>query len=271
MPPSEASAPGSTGKNSPVSRRCVLSALRVTPGWIDHVHILQHARLRTWSILLKSSDIPPAGAFTCPSREVPVPKGTIGTRCAAQIRTISCTSSVERGKITASGACVFIHVVVCPCCSRSACPVSTRSAPNRCRNRSSATAIPASFLGKSAISAMSRPPGFPRETLAPPRPGLKPARPVFILAENSGGRPDRPGGSAPRPEPRPAGGARGRSRGLKPAPLIRRPGPPPRAQPPVPRPSSPPAPRCDRSSSRSTSCGSACRPGRPSPTPRRRR
>ena len=32
MPPSEASAPGSIGKNTPWSRRCSLSCLRVTPG-----------------------------------------------------------------------------------------------------------------------------------------------------------------------------------------------------------------------------------------------
>ena len=44
-----------------------------------------------------STETPPNGAFTWPSSDVPVPKGTIGTPCAAQSFTISATSSVVCG------------------------------------------------------------------------------------------------------------------------------------------------------------------------------
>ena len=49
--------------------------------------------------------MPPPGALTWPSSEVPTPNGMTGTRCSAQTRTISCTSSVVSGQTTASGAC----------------------------------------------------------------------------------------------------------------------------------------------------------------------
>ena len=79
MPPSEASAPGSIGKNSPWSRRCSFSALRVTPGWITQ------SRSSAWTSSIRfmsrrSMQMPPAGALTCPSSEVPVPKAITGTR-----------------------------------------------------------------------------------------------------------------------------------------------------------------------------------------------
>ena len=48
--------------------------------------------------LVRSTEIPPAGAFTCPSSDVPVPKGITGTLCWAQVLTISDTSSVERAE-----------------------------------------------------------------------------------------------------------------------------------------------------------------------------
>ena len=62
--------------------------------------------------------MPPRGALTWPSSEVPVPNATTGTRSAAQSRITSCTSSVECGKNTASGGWFSIQVVVWPCCSR---------------------------------------------------------------------------------------------------------------------------------------------------------
>jgi hypothetical protein len=39
---------------------------------------------------------------------------------------MSCTSSVDCGKITASGGWLGIQVTVLPCCSRTACEVTTR-------------------------------------------------------------------------------------------------------------------------------------------------
>ena len=46
---------------------------------------------------------PPSSAAMWPSSEVPVPKAMTGSRCAAQMRTIAATSSVESAKATASG------------------------------------------------------------------------------------------------------------------------------------------------------------------------
>ena len=45
--------------------------------------------------------MPPPGALTCPSSEVPVPKAITGTRCSAHTRTTSCTSSADFGKYDA--------------------------------------------------------------------------------------------------------------------------------------------------------------------------
>src|SRR4029078_3361435 len=50
----------------------------------------------------------------------------IATPFSAQIRTICCTSSVLCGKTTASGGWFAIQVTVLPCCSRTACEVTTR-------------------------------------------------------------------------------------------------------------------------------------------------
>ncbi len=55
-----------------------------------------------------SSEMPPPGALTAPSSDVPAPKAMTGTLCSAQARTISCTSSVLSGKTTPSGACTGI-------------------------------------------------------------------------------------------------------------------------------------------------------------------
>ena len=124
MPPSEASAPGSIGKNTPWSRRYSLSALRVMPGWTTQSRS-SACTASTWFMSRTSIETPPCGALTWPSSEVPVPNGMIGTRCAAQIRTISCTSSVDCGNTTASGGWFSIQVTVLPCCSRTACEVTT--------------------------------------------------------------------------------------------------------------------------------------------------
>src|SRR4249919_1580093 len=50
----------------------------------------------------------------------------MATPFSAQIRTICCTSSVLWGKTTASGGWLVIQVTVLPCCSRTACDVTTR-------------------------------------------------------------------------------------------------------------------------------------------------
>src|SRR5580700_8909049 len=77
----------------------------------------------------KSSEMPPRGALTWPSSEVPTPNGITGTRAAAHNRTTHCTSSVVCGNTTASGGWFAIQVTVLPCCSRTAWEV-TRRLPN---------------------------------------------------------------------------------------------------------------------------------------------
>src|SRR3954452_14535424 len=142
MPPSEASAPGSIGKNTPWSRRCSFSALRVTPGWITQ------SRSSAWTsstlfMSRRSMHMPPAGALTWPSSEVPVPNAITGTPCLAQIRTTSWISAVSCAITTASGGWVGSQVVVWACCSRTACEVISRL-PNRA---ASAAMAPASACG----------------------------------------------------------------------------------------------------------------------------
>ena len=60
MPPSEASAPGSMGKNRPRSRRCALSCLRVTPGSTTQSRS-SGCTASTAFIRLVSTDTPPVG------------------------------------------------------------------------------------------------------------------------------------------------------------------------------------------------------------------
>ena len=83
--------------------------------------------------------MPPAGALTWPSSEVPVPNAITGTPCLAQIRTTSWISAVSCAITTASGGCVGSQVVVWACCSRTACEVISRL-PNRAASSSSALA-----------------------------------------------------------------------------------------------------------------------------------
>src|SRR4051812_230615 len=125
MPPSDASAPGSSGKNRPWSRRCSLSCLRVMPGSTTQSRSCAFTA-STLFMSRKSTDTPPRGALMWPSSEVPVPNGMTGTRCAAQMRTIVWTSAVVCGNTTASGASFSIQVVVLACCSRTACEVTSR-------------------------------------------------------------------------------------------------------------------------------------------------
>src|SRR5277367_2836072 len=69
---------------------------------------------------------PPCSALTWPSNEVPTPKGTIGASCAAQMRTVSMTSSLVSANTTASGGATASQVKVWPCCIRTASDVTSR-------------------------------------------------------------------------------------------------------------------------------------------------
>ncbi len=98
----------------------------------------------------KSIETPPCGALTWPSSEVPVPKGMTGTLCFAQMRTTCCTSAVDCGNTTASGGWFGIQVSVWPCCSRTACEVTSRLPKAAARSR-----IAASFdFGSRAAAGM---------------------------------------------------------------------------------------------------------------------
>src|SRR3984957_14339998 len=114
MPPSEASAPGSIGKNKPLSRRCSLSCLRVTPGSTTQSRS-SALTARTLFMRERSSETPPCGALTWPSSDEPIPKGTIGASWRAQSLVRSITSSLVSANTTASGGSFLSQVSVWPC------------------------------------------------------------------------------------------------------------------------------------------------------------
>src|SRR3569623_945538 len=153
MPPSEALAPGSMGKNRPLSRSCSLSSLRVMPACTTQ----SRASAGTVTSLFMSRmsiDTPPCGALTWPSSEEPVPNGMIGILCRAQMRTTCCTSSVDCGKMTASGAWLAIQVTVLPCCSRTAREVTTRL-PNAAVRSAMAAAKRVGLEGSATASTVT--------------------------------------------------------------------------------------------------------------------
>jgi hypothetical protein len=79
IPPIEASAPGSIGKNRPVARIYSLSCLRVTPGCTTTSRSAS-LTCSTWFMRLTSTEMPPCGAEMWPSSDVPVPKAMSGVR-----------------------------------------------------------------------------------------------------------------------------------------------------------------------------------------------
>jgi len=137
MPPSVASAPGSTGKNTPSGRSFSSSARRVTPAsTVTSMSAIE--RRKTRAISRMSTDTPPASGITWPSSDVPAPNGTIGTPRSWHARTIAAASSVERGNTTASGGSGACHDSSLECWRTTSGPVSTRSPPSRSRSASSA-------------------------------------------------------------------------------------------------------------------------------------
>ena len=102
MPPMEASAPGSIGKNRPVLLISSLSCLRVTPGCTVTVRssaLIDSTRfMRDTSMLM-----PPCTASRWPSSDEPTPKGITGTLCSLASFTASATSCVLSAKTTADG------------------------------------------------------------------------------------------------------------------------------------------------------------------------
>ncbi len=122
IPPSVASAPGSTGKKSPVPRSSRSSCCRVTPA--STVASRSSARTASTRFMApRSIEIPPRTACTCPSIEVPAPKGITGVPWRAQARTAKATSSVDSAKITPSGGMAGWWESSLPWCSHTAAAV----------------------------------------------------------------------------------------------------------------------------------------------------
>ncbi len=110
-------APGSIGKNRPVSRRCAFSSSRRTPAsTVQSKSSALTATIR--SILLRSTETPPRTGSALPSIEVPAPNGTTGTPKRAHSFTQSATSAVVRANTTASGSASAKCASLCPCCRR---------------------------------------------------------------------------------------------------------------------------------------------------------
>jgi hypothetical protein len=148
MPPSDASAPGSIGKNRPVSLISAFSCFRVTPAWT--VHSRSSVATDSTRFIRDTSIVsPPCTASRWPSSEEPTPNGMIGKRCSRQASTASTTSSVDSANTTASGGVTGNGDSSRPWCSRTASAVLKRS-PNRARSRS------ASASGSGRLSAGDR-------------------------------------------------------------------------------------------------------------------
>ena len=122
IPPSVASAPGSTGKKRPVPFSSLSSCNRVTPA--STVASRSSGRTASTRFMpLMSTEIPPRTAWTCPSIEVPAPKGITGTPWRAQARTTTATSSVDCAKTTPSGGRTGWWESSLPWCARTAAAV----------------------------------------------------------------------------------------------------------------------------------------------------
>ncbi len=135
MPPSDAFAPGSIGKNSPVSRISRLSCSRVTPACT--VTVRSSGFRRTIFVMRETSTLtPPCTASRWPSSDEPMPYGITGTACAAASVTTAATSSVLSQNTTSSGGVTGNGDSSRPCCSRTAAALEQRS-PKRWRSASS--------------------------------------------------------------------------------------------------------------------------------------
>ena len=96
MPPSVASAPGSTGKKSPYSPAARSSAVRVTPAWT--VALRSSGAISTIRFSRERSRLmPPRVGITWPSRLEPAPNGVTATLRSLAIAMTRETSSVEDG------------------------------------------------------------------------------------------------------------------------------------------------------------------------------
>ena len=104
IPPSVASAPGSTGKKSPNWPAAAFSAERGTPACTSACRSsARTSRIRV--IRVRSRLIPPRSGIVFPSRLVPAPNGVTAIPRSFAKRSTAATSSVVSAKTTASGSC----------------------------------------------------------------------------------------------------------------------------------------------------------------------
>ena len=97
MPPIVASAPGSTQNAVPVLASALFNCRCVTPA--STVASRSSALTRSTRFMRdRSRDTPPCTGLTCPSSELPAPKGTTGAPWRAATRTTALTSSVRERK-----------------------------------------------------------------------------------------------------------------------------------------------------------------------------
>ncbi|CAB5120463.1 unannotated protein [freshwater metagenome] len=102
MPPSVASAPGSTEKKSPSRLKRSLSAMRCTPA-CTRTNKSSGRISRIEFMFVRSRLTPPKNGRTCPSSEVPAPNATTGIFCSLQYARTFETSCVLLAITTADG------------------------------------------------------------------------------------------------------------------------------------------------------------------------
>jgi len=91
---------GSGGYHSPYSATVFFTSALSSPGWATAVRVTGSTVMsRIFSVL---STMPPFSAVAPPESPVPIPRGTTAILLAVAHRITVCTSSVRRGRTTAS-------------------------------------------------------------------------------------------------------------------------------------------------------------------------
>jgi hypothetical protein len=91
---------GSGGYHNPYSATAFLTSAFNSPGWVTAVRVTGSTVIsRIFSVL---STMPPFSAVAPPDSPVPMPRGTTAILLADAHRITVCTSSVRRGRTTAS-------------------------------------------------------------------------------------------------------------------------------------------------------------------------
>ena len=96
---------GSGGYHSPCSATAFLTSALSSPGCTTAVRVTGSTVMsRIFSVV---NTMPPSSAVAPPDNPVPMPRGTTAIWWAVAQRSTACTSSVQRGRTTASGVPAF--------------------------------------------------------------------------------------------------------------------------------------------------------------------